>query len=904
MSVAVSRYLSEVMGETEHLVFGNPHGFRFDHRLLLQDVWVAQDATVIDTGDALGEAPLRERVLLGKHQTYPIDVALNMSTFKKAVVVGPPGYGKTTLCRRLAYKQALDAKMTSRGWIPVRIAAHMLNQSGVWAPNEDLLTRVPLVEHNPDLFEQLSLATLRGELWVFLDGLDELDESRLTELKSRLASGILASPNRVTITCRVADYQPERASRRLPGVPVLELSGFTEDRVDFYVENWHRRAGQGRSSWSQSRLSATRGLLDAHSELRALAASPLLAAVVCVVESKLQPESAGRAVLLKNAVDYLLLRPEWRYADNRGSQLLTLDPQTLTEMAARLAFGLMSGTVFNSQGMPMFAVSRRELQTYVSNTLVDLASYDASDQDELDLATSAYLDRLVGKSAAGLLQESQSGHYEFAHRCFQEYLAAQHIAGHIGHVERLGLARQRTWAEVFVFTASIAQVTREGLGELLMLVRALLQEARSPLTGQQSVEDIAHGACLAAEMLAELGEAAAKRYGFEAAVADSVPTTQGDPSFAGLWALAVSVVFDLARDIRLSGAMRMRSLCVVSRLRDPRFLDAAGRNIGDLGVTVPIPGGEGHVGTAQPLEMREAKQVPSSPRRHVRLSPFAIGKRQVTNSEYAEFVDAKGYDDPSWWRTPEALRWSTGDDVFVRELVALWEQQKDLNFVKEFSEPDFAVYAKHASEQIAGRTMLRNFPLYWRDSRFNLPTAPVVGVNLWEARAYCCWLEDRWRSRGVIGPTDTVGVPTEIEWEWAASRQWTGAPRIYPWGSDFDSSKCLVRDFSAADTSPPIIHFGAIPVGYSDLLTSRSDDPQDMGGNVWEWVDSLSLPWSNDGDRNAQGGLAKRVVRGGSWFSREPLSTRVSFRLDDPPCNAYWDLGFRVALRGQGTRNP
>jgi len=40
--------------------------------------------------------------------------------------------------------------------------------------------------------------------------------------------------------------------------------------------------------------------------------------------------------------------------------------------------------------------------------------------------------------------------------------------------------------------------------------------------------------------------------------------------------------------------------------------------------------------------------------------------------------------------------------------------------------------------------------MYWFDSRFNLPTAPVVGVNLWEALAYCSWLTDKLRKEGVI----------------------------------------------------------------------------------------------------------------------------------------------------------
>jgi formylglycine-generating enzyme required for sulfatase activity len=449
---------------------------------------------------------------------------------------------------------------------------------------------------------------------------------------------------------------------------------------------------------------------------------------------------------------------------------------------------------------------------------------------------------------------------------------------------------------VFVLTASIAQATREGLADLLMLVRALLKEVAPPTAGELAdAERFAGGVCLAAEMLAELGATAARRYGLDAAVTGGPLANPDDPAFTGLWTQVVQAVFGVAEDHQLPRDLRIRALCVASALRDPRFLDEHGNRRGDLGALFPVPGGRGRVGTDKPLPMREPKKVPSSPPRKVEVEPFEIGLRQVTNLEYGVFISDGGYDQPRWWQGEEASRWQANDPDFVNELVELWEAQKDLNFVKEFGEREFAVYAKNASKRIARRIMARRLPLYWRDSRFNLPTAPVVGVNLWEAQAYCHWLQDRWRTAGHIGPNDIVAIPTEIEWEWAASRAWSGHPRAFPWGDTFDDSKCLVRDFSDP-VNPRIVHFGGIPVGFFAMGTAP-DGPEEMGGNVWDWVSSLQIPWNDPGDRERSSGLQKRGVRGGSWFSREPMATHVSFRLDDPPCNAYWDLGLRVAVR-------
>lgn len=897
LSRAISEYLTEVMSDTEFLTFGNPHGFRFDRRLPLQDIWIPQDVTVLNLGSSLATANPTERIQLNRLDAMQIDAALNMNIFQRAVIVGRPGYGKTTLCRRLAYKQALDAKMTGRGWIPVRIAAHTVNHGGVWTSTEDLLARTGLVRRKTELSDQLEECAFLGQLCFFIDGLDEVDETLLPELRSRLTSGILASPNRVTLTCRVADYLAERPRRRLDGLPVLELAAFSEDRLDLYIENWHTQAGRGRPGWSQVRISSTLGLLDAHSELRDLAASPLLAAVLCVVESRPGQTSVGRATLLRQAVEYLLLRPEWRNPEDHDPYANLLDSDVLIQLTAGLAFGIASGQVSaTSAGTSSPTLAQADLRSFISRQLVDLGIIDAAEREELEAAVSAYLDRLVGRTGAGLLQERKAGFYEFAHRSFQEYLAALHIAGYVSHRDRLDLALDPRWREVFVLTASIAQATREGLAEMLMLVRALLKEAASVSADRPAEADRrARGMCLAAEMLAELGTAAARRYGLQAAVTGSASANLDDPEFTGLWAQAAEAVFTVAADVQLPRDLRIRAMCVASALRDPRFFDEHDKPRGDLGALFAIPGGRGRVGTDKPLPMREPKKVPSSPSIMVDVDPFEIGLRQVTNLEYEAFISNGGYDQPRWWQVEEASRWRAGDPVFIDELVELWESQKNLNFEKEFGEREFAAYAQHASERIARRIMVRRQPLYWRDSRFNLPTAPVVGINLWEALAYCHWLQDRWRVAGKIGMEDIVSIPTEIEWEWAASRGWSNHPRIFPWGHNFDAAKCLIRDFSDP-ANPSIVHFGGIPVGFF-AIGATPNGPEDMAGNVWDWVSSLQFPWNDRRDRERPGGLDKRGVRGSSWFSREPMAAHVSFRLDDPPCNAYWDLGFRIVVR-------
>ncbi|MCI0518808.1 MAG: SUMF1/EgtB/PvdO family nonheme iron enzyme, partial [Chloroflexi bacterium] len=96
---------------------------------------------------------------------------------------------------------------------------------------------------------------------------------------------------------------------------------------------------------------------------------------------------------------------------------------------------------------------------------------------------------------------------------------------------------------------------------------------------------------------------------------------------------------------------------------------------------------------------------------------------------------------------------------------------------------------------------------------------PVVNVSWRDSVAYCAWLSAQTGKRYTL--------PSEAEWEKAAR----GADgRVYPWGDDFDKTRCNTREGGHGDTSP---------VG---RYSPRGDSPYgcaDMSGNVWEWTRSL-----------------------------------------------------------------
>jgi formylglycine-generating enzyme required for sulfatase activity len=180
-------------------------------------------------------------------------------------------------------------------------------------------------------------------------------------------------------------------------------------------------------------------------------------------------------------------------------------------------------------------------------------------------------------------------------------------------------------------------------------------------------------------------------------------------------------------------------------------------------------------------------------------------------------------------------------------------------------------------------------PAYWDDPRLNKPTQPVVGVNWFDAKAYCEHKGKR--------------LPTEAEWEKAA-RGPNGLR--YPWGNELDPTKANYGKNKEAtlpvDSSPE----GASPYGLHH-----------MAGNVFEWVQDWYDPnfyQKTPHPANTHGPLkpiwiggtgtyvdrltvgAKRVIRGGSWIASESSITTSHRFWNHPSNNSYGvGLGFRCA---------
>jgi formylglycine-generating enzyme required for sulfatase activity len=151
------------------------------------------------------------------------------------------------------------------------------------------------------------------------------------------------------------------------------------------------------------------------------------------------------------------------------------------------------------------------------------------------------------------------------------------------------------------------------------------------------------------------------------------------------------------------------------------------------------------------------------------------------------------------------------------------------------------------------------------------PLHPRENLTWFEARDFCQKRDAR--------------LPTEAEWEYAAR----GPDNlIYPWGNEFVSDN-LADDRNMTNNEPADV--ASYPAGASWV------GALDLSGNVWEWVNSVYLPYPYSADNKreaAEDATSPRVYRSG-WLTYNDHGVSATIRFRKMPGERDWHIGFRCA---------
>jgi iron(II)-dependent oxidoreductase len=256
------------------------------------------------------------------------------------------------------------------------------------------------------------------------------------------------------------------------------------------------------------------------------------------------------------------------------------------------------------------------------------------------------------------------------------------------------------------------------------------------------------------------------------------------------------------------------------------------------GGDVLVPGGPFELGSSnEPWAYDNEREAHT-----VDLPAFRIDTTAVTNAAYGEFIGDGGY--------RERRHWSD----------AGWEWLRD----------------ERAEAPLA---WLRNGAGFVR-RRFGrieeIPAGePVQHVCYFEAEAYASWAGRR--------------LPSEAEWEKAATWTPQGEKLVQPWGDAPHAGRANTGRVRFAPAPVGTYPAGASPWGCHGML-----------GDVWEWTSSpftaypgfSAFPYREYSEVFFGGDY--RVLRGGSWATH-PYVARATFRNWDHPQRRQIFSGFRTA---------
>ena len=315
--------------------------------------------------------------------------------------------------------------------------------------------------------------------------------------------------------------------------------------------------------------------------------------------------------------------------------------------------------------------------------------------------------------------------------------------------------------------------------------------------------------------------------------------------------------------------------------------DQTGFDVVEKEGMVWIPSGTFTMGSDAPLARPD-----EAPKHQVQLEGFWMDKTEVTNAQFAAFIEATGY-------------------VTTAEKAPNWEELKK-SLPEGTPKPNDSLLqaASLVFKPTEGPVDLNNYGNWWHwtyKANWRQPQGrassvegkedhPVIHVSWDDANAYAKWANKR--------------LPTEAEWEWAAKGgieeneyPWgqegvlEGEPKANSWEGNFPYRNTLRDQFFY---TAPVASFEPNRFGLYD-----------MAGNVWEWCSdwydyeyyktlagqTVVNPRGPEKSFDPyQPYTPQRVMRGGSFLCNDTYCSgyRVASRMKSSPDTGLQHTGFRL----------
>jgi formylglycine-generating enzyme required for sulfatase activity len=263
-----------------------------------------------------------------------------------------------------------------------------------------------------------------------------------------------------------------------------------------------------------------------------------------------------------------------------------------------------------------------------------------------------------------------------------------------------------------------------------------------------------------------------------------------------------------------------------------------------------------------------------TPQHEVQVEDFFLMVTEVTNEQYAAFVQATGYRPPEHW-AEQAI-----DAASLEFATKQGEEKEKAKAEGKPFEPRKFDRARWWRENWAGKA--------WSIPK-GKETHPVVYVDYQDANAYARWAGLR--------------LMTEFEYQRAGRGR---TDNVYPWGNEPDPTRAAVVELRVGGKEMRL----AAPLAVASLPGgATANGLYDLSGNVWEWTSSpfVQYPGYKDLAIDVGAGKATRKIHGstawdanqrvvvGGCYEQDYVAARLTTRRGTERSQSTSGMGFRCA---------
>jgi hypothetical protein len=378
-----------------------------------------------------------------------VSVEVALARAKRLLIGGIAGSGKTTLMQWIAVKSARhefpEQLYEWIGTVPFLIRLRQCVDTTLPSPEQFPYYVAPIISGKvPYGWVHEWLAS--GSAIVLIDGVDEVPEAKRNQVIDWLEDLIMSYPNaRYVVTSRQYAVSDKWLTRL--GFDYCEMQPMDMNAIDEFIDHWHK-AVQGELREDDDILAhqslpvKLKREIRLNRSLRELATNPLLCAMLCALHRDRTQHLPSDRIELYEAGCYMLLE--------------RLDPERHIKLQdyPRLTYRQKENLL---QDLAYWMLVN-EWTEVPKNRAIDRLSRRVKHLDGLKESVDGYDVYRLFCERSGIVREPSGDAMMFAHRTFQEFLAAKAALDEVDIGMLVNHGHDDMWREVIILAAGLARL--------------------------------------------------------------------------------------------------------------------------------------------------------------------------------------------------------------------------------------------------------------------------------------------------------------------------------------------------------------------------------------------------------------------------------------------------------------